>query len=353
MPLGIYKLIAVIAIYSVIFLARNFAKSKHRINLMRTGIILDFVYFLTIILLKDKIVDYMYLVGLLYGLEEGFYYSVYNMLESDGIANEERAKFNGSYTAVQSILAVIFPLIFGSLIYSTGFIKSLLVVLVIVAIRIILSFIFKDKNIPKSDKTNMKKYFELTKNDKKFKKLYILDFFNGITYSEGAFSYIVTIYILKVFSNSFSLGVFTSIFSVITCILGILFAKFIKKEHYATTIRITTTFTVIALCLMIYKCNILTIVLFNLFQTISKNIISLINGTNKSNLSNTEKIQKEFKVEYWLSTETSLIIGRIVSYTLFILMSFTNSNLIMFIFVLLLILYAHSSIKLQRAIEEE
>lgn len=353
LPLGIYKLIAVIAIYSVIFLVRNFAKSKHRINLMRIGIILDFVYFLTIILLKDKIVDYMYLVGLLYGLEEGFYYSVYNMLESDGISNEERAKFSGSYTAVQSILAIIFPLVFGSLIYATGFIKSLLVVLVIVVIRIILSFIFKDKNIPESAKANMKKYFKLTKNDKKFKKLYILDFFNGITYSEGAFSYIVTIYILKVFSNSFSLGVFTSIFSVITCILGILFVKFIKKEHYETAIRITTTFTVISLCLMIYKCIPLTIVLFNLFQTISKNITSLINGTNRANLSNSEKIQKEFKVEYWLSTETALIVGRIISYTLFILMAYTNSNIIMLIFVLLLIFYAQSSIKFQEAIKEE
>ena len=156
LPLGIYKLIAVIAIYSVIFLARNFAKSKHRINLMRIGVILDFVYFLAILLLKDKIVDYMYLIGLLYGLEEGFYYSVYNMLESDGITNEERAKFNGSYTAVQSILAIIFPLIFGSLIYSTGFIKSLLVVLVIVAIRIVLSFIFKDKNIPEHIKDDIR-----------------------------------------------------------------------------------------------------------------------------------------------------------------------------------------------------
>ncbi len=350
LPLGIYKLIAVIAIYSVIFLARNFAKSKHRINLMRIGVILDFVYFLAILLLKDKIVDYMYLIGLLYGLEEGFYYSVYNMLESDGITNEERAKFNGSYTAVQSILAIIFPLIFGSLIYSTEFIKSLLVVLVIVAIRIVLSFIFKDKNIPESNKTNMKKYLELTKNDKRFKQLYKVLFYNGITYSEGAFSYIVTIYILKVFSNSFSLGVFTSIFSVITCILGILFTKFIKKKHYETAIRITTTFTIITLCLMIYKCIPLTIVLFNLFQTISKNMISLINGTNRANLSNIEKIQKEFKVEYWLSTETSLVIGRIISYTLFILMAYTNSNIVMIVFVLLLILHSHSSINFQKAI---
>ena len=191
---------------------------------------------------------------------------------------------------------------------------------------------------------------ELTKNDKRFKQLYKVLFYNGITYSEGAFSYIVTIYILKVFSNSFSLGVFTSIFSVITCILGILFTKFIKKKHYETAIRITTTFTIITLCLMIYKCIPLTIVLFNLFQTISKNMISLINGTNRANLSNIEKIQKEFKVEYWLSTETSLVIGRIISYTLFILMAYTNSNIVMIVFVLLLILHSHSSINFQKAI---
>ncbi|MCI8833481.1 MAG: MFS transporter, partial [Clostridia bacterium] len=124
-PLGIYKLVAIIAIYSVIFVTRNFSKSKNRANLMRIGIVLDFVYFLTIILLRDKIVDYIYLVGLLYGLEEGFYYSVYNILESDGITNEERAKFAGTCTAIESILSIIFPLIFGSLIYATGFLKSL------------------------------------------------------------------------------------------------------------------------------------------------------------------------------------------------------------------------------------
>ena len=43
LPLGIYKLIAVITIYAVIFATRNLAKSTHRVNLMRIGILLDFV----------------------------------------------------------------------------------------------------------------------------------------------------------------------------------------------------------------------------------------------------------------------------------------------------------------------
>lgn len=353
LPLGIYKLVAIIAIYSVIFLIRNFAKSKHRANLMRIGIVLDFVYFLTIILLKDKVVDYIYLVGLLYGLEEGFYYSVYNILESDGITNEERAKFAGTYTATESILSIVFPLIFGSLIYATGFLKSLIIVFIIVIIRIILSFIYKDNNIPKSNRTNMKNYFGLTKKDKKFKQMYIVEFLNGLVYSEAAFSYIVTIYIIKVFSDSFSLGVFTSIFSIITFIIGMLFAKFIKREHYARTIKISMVFTILSLFLMIFNCNAVTIVLFNLFQTISKKLKNLITGNNQANLSNDSKIQKEYKTEYWLANETSLVIGRIISSSIFILIAYTDPTVMIIIFALFLIIFAINSVKLQRIIEEE
>lgn len=352
-PLGIYKLVAIIAIYSVIFLTRNFSKSKNRANLMRIGIVLDFIYFLTIILLRDKIVNYIYLVGLLYGLEEGFYYSVYNILESDGITNEERAKFAGTYTAIGSILSIIFPLIFGSLIYATGFLKSLTVVFIIVILRIILSFIYKDNNVPKSNRTNMKKYFELTNKDKRFKQMYKVEFLNGIVYSEAAFSYIVTIYIIKVFSDSFSLGVFTSIFSVITFIIGILFAKFIDKKYYASTIKISMVFTIISLFLMIFRCNAITIILFNLFQTISKKLKELITGNNKANLSNYSKIAKEYKTEYWLANETSLAIGRIISSSVFILLAYFDPIVMIIVYSLFLILFSMSSIKLQKIIMEE
>ena len=348
LPLGIYKLVSVISIYSVIFLLRNLAKSSHRVNLMRIGIILDFIYFLTIILLKDKIIDYIYLVGLLYGVEEGFYYCVYNMLETDGVKNGERAKFIGTCKATESILSILFPLLFGSLIYATGFLKSLIIVLIIVVLRIILSFIFKDTNIPQSSKVNFKEYFKLTKNDQRFRQLGKVEIFNGITYSEGAFSYIVTIYIIKVFSNSFRLGVFTSIFSIIACVIGILFAKLIKKEHYIPAIRISTILTIVSLCFMIFRCNAITIIAFNLFQTISKTITELVNNSNQANLCNIQQIKKEYKVEYWVTFETYLVIGRIVGNSIFILMAYMNSNIIIMLFVVFLILFANSSIKLQR-----
>lgn len=350
LPLGIYKLVSMSTVFIVIFLLRNLCKSKHRVNLMRIGIVFNFIYFLAIILLKENVVEYIYLVGFLFGLEEGFYFSVYNTIESDGVTNEERAKFTGNYTAVKSVLSIVFPLIFGGLIHATGFIKSLIIILVIVILQIILSFIFEDKNIPKGNKTNLKEFYNIVKENKIIKNVYVNRLFSGLTYSEGALSYIVTIYIIKVFSTSVSLGIFTSIFSLISCIIGLLFARCIKKKHYNLLIKISMVFTVISLITMIIKCDFLTIVIYNFCHTFSKGLIDLINCNSVSDVSNLEVIKKEFKVEYWLGTELALFIGRVISNSLFILMAFTGSDIIIYIFVVFLIMLMLSSIKLQKIV---
>ena len=348
LPFGIYKLVSITVVFFTIFLLQNICKSKNRVNLLRIGIILDLIYFLTIILLKEQIVNYTYILGILYGLEEGFYYSVYNIFESDGVTNEKRKMFNGHYKALSSILAIVFPLIFGSLIATTGFVKSILIILVIVIIRIILSFIFKDSNIPIAEKTDMKEYWLKARNNKSIKSVYMINLFNGLTYSDGAFKSIITIYIIKVFSDSFSLGIFTSIFSLISCLLGLLFVKIIKDKNYVSTISISMVLTIFSLCLMILKCNTYTIVIFNLFQTISKGLVELINGNSQANLSNIDLIRNEYKVEYFLGIEISLFIGRFISQSLFILMAFIDDIYLIPVFIIFLILLMTNSLKLQR-----
>ena len=251
---------------------------------------------------------------------------------------------NGMYTSVKSILAMVFPVLMGSYILTSGFLSAVVIVLGIVAIRIVLSFQFKDNNVPKGDKTNFAEYFKIVGKNTSIRKFYKIYIFNGLTYSEGAFASIVTIYIIKIFSNSFSLGIFTSIFSVVTCLLGIVFARFMKPENYSRNIKITTTFTVISLFAMITNCNMVTVVLFNFLQTISKNLTELINGTNHQNLSNIKEIYREFKIEYFVTMEFALFVGRTISQLLFILMAFMeNTELMILIFSMFLILYEWNS----------
>lgn len=352
LPLGIYKLVAMVTVWVVMFFIKNRCKENGRIHFMKIGIVLYFVYFLSIIILKEKVVDYIYLIGMLYGLEEGFYYSVYNMIESDGIDNKDRTKYVGVYTAVKNIVSIIFPLIFGGMIQKSGFINATIFALFIVIFEIILSNLFKDNNIPKSNKTNFKEFKNIVKNNKGFKNIMVMKICSGLTYSEGALSYVITIYIIKVFSESISLGIFTSIFSVISVIIGILFIKIIKNKYYVPLMIVTSFTTIVLLCIMLLNCNFITIVLYNLSQTISKGLIDLINEKNIFGFSNIKAIKQEYKVEYFLSIETSLFIGRVISNVLFILMAFTNMQFIMIIFVVFAIMYAASTIMLQISMQK-
>ena len=352
LPLGIYKLVAMVTVWVVMFFIKNRCKENGRIHFMKIGIVLYFVYFLSIIILKEKVVDYIYLIGMLYGLEEGFYYSVYNMIESDGIDNKDRTKYVGVYTAVKNIVSIIFPLIFGGMIQKSGFINATIFALFIVIFEIILSNLFRDNNIPKSNKTNFKEFKNIVKNNKGFKNIMVMKICSGLTYSEGALSYVITIYIIKVFSESISLGIFTSIFSVISVIIGILFIKIIKNKYYVPLMIVTSFTTIVLLCIMLLNCNFITIVLYNLSQTISKGLIDLINEKNIFGFSNIKAIKQEYKVEYFLSIETSLFIGRVISNVLFILMAFTNTQFIMIIFVVFAIMYAASTIMLQISMQK-
>lgn len=85
----------------------------------------------------------------------------------------------------------------------------------------------------------------------------------------------------------------------------------------------------------------------NFFQTISKMLSDLIRERNIFNFSNIETIKKEYKVEYFLTLETSLFIGRVISNTLFICMAFLSADFIMNIFIIFVILQDISVIKLQ------
>lgn len=347
LPLGIYKLVDITTIWLVVFSLRNYCKSKNRVWLMRIGIVLYFIYFLAIILLKEQVVNYIYLIGLLYGLEEGFYYSVYNTIESDGIENKDREKYLGTYNAWKNIVSIIFPLFFGGLIEKSGFINTIIVVLIIVALQIILSIVLKDNNIPKESKTNLKEFKGVMKKHPELKSIIGTNICSGLTYSDGALSYVITIYIIKVFSESVSLGIFTSIFSVISIIIGFLFVKVIKPKYYIKLLCTTLPITIILLCIMLLNCNFITVVLYNLFQTISKLLSDLIRERNIYNFSNIETIKRKYKVEYFLTLEKSLFIGRVISNTLFILMAFLDANFIMVIFVIFVILQAISVVKLQ------
>lgn len=348
LPFGIYKLISITLLYLTILLLRNRCKSKNRVNLLRTGLIIYFLYFILLIILRDNIVKYMYLIGIIYGIQEGFYYSIFNILESDSITNQERTKYNGKYKIISNIISFIFPIICGSLIAVTSFNKFLVIILLLLMILIIISFKIKDSFIPKDNKVKLREYLDIIKTNKAIINIYNTNVFSGLTYSSGAFLSIITIYIISVYNNSISLGIYSSIICLIVAILSFLFGYIIKKDKYINIILITSLSSIISLIIMIYNCNLITIVIFNILSKINWEFIYLVNITSQGNLTNINEIKDKYKVEFYQFYELSLFIARFISFILFILMSFISVNYILPIFIVFLLLLMFNSIRVQK-----
>lgn len=353
-PLAIYQTITVVATFLSIYFLRNLARTKHRTWLMRIAMLFDILYFFTIIILQAKIVNYAYILGLFRGLEEGFYYSVYNIIESDGVKNKERAKFTGIYKALSCGLSIVLPVVFGALIYDLGFTSGAVVILAVIAARMLVSFLYKDGNLPRGKKTNLKKYRALVHRDQRFRWMNRVSFFNGLTASASAFSQIITIYTLTIFSNSFSFGIFTSIFAVISGIIGILYAKFLKKKYYTKLVGVFYALATLSLVIMLVECNAVTIILFKFWRIVAKDMTAIIIDNSVANLCNDAKVRREYKPEFWLNNECYLVAGRVLSNVFFITMAFMVSwTPIMLIFGAGMLALAYSTIRFQRAVQKQ
>lgn len=349
LKLGLYYIVVYTTLFVIVFLCRDVCKSKKRINLLRIGIVLNFIYFLLIFLLKQKLVDYMYLMGFIYGLEEGFYYSIYNNFESNGISNQERAKFTGTYTCIKSIISIIVPLIFGTVITDIGFGKCTIVVLFLVIVQIILSILFKDINLIDNKKTDLKLYKRVISKNEMIKNMYRVNLLNGFIFT-GAFSSVVVIYIINAVNTNFNLGVFTSVFALVSSGIGYLFAKVIPMNKYSIILKYTTLLTVLGLLMVMIKTNFVTIVLFNLFQTISSTLFSLIISNCSINMANNPEIKDKYKVEYFIGIEKNIFIGRFISYIMYIIIGLSNSILLTnFILVVFIVLFTLLSYKINES----
>lgn len=356
LQIGIYYLIVYCMVYFIIYLVRDKCKSKRRILLLRLSVLFNFLFFLALFLFGDNVINYTWVVAIIYGLEEGCYYSVYNNFESTGVKNTERAKFLGTYICINSFISVLVPVIFGFFMNIDGFVFCLVFLFIISLFQMFWSIKFKDKFYKEDGKCDMKSFNNIIENTDIIKKLNIAVFFQGIIYS-GAFNSIVVIYIIRTLQNSLEFGIFTGIFALITSISGWFFAKRVKSVDYEKHLKLGCFLTCVCLLLIIIDCNLVTIIIFNLIQAYSKTIIELINETAKIGISNIINIRDKYKIEYFVVMEKIMMYGRVFSYLLFISLAFSNetwwSNLILIIFGLLIILYTVASVNLNRKIVKD
>lgn len=316
----------------------SLVEKRNRIKIFRIGIILNFIYILIIILLKEKIINYLPIISILYGISASCYYFPYNLFIINKVKNTERTNYMVKLFITISVVGILFPIIFGSIITITNYILTAVIVLFISLIQIILSFFITDNHNGDLEEYNLKKTWLELKKNKQVINCLAGEFFIGMNICNGALETVMVILILNSFKTNINLGIITSIATLLSILVVKIYGLIYNKRDDKKVIIVSSIIPVISLIIfLILKTN-TTVIIYKFSYVIFAEILSLVRKIKIFNLSNSKIVNKSNQCEFNAIREVTLNVGRVTGYTLLLLAGLTQSAVVLNIVTIILTL---------------
>lgn len=300
------------------YIIRKDIKKGYKSEHYRIGTALTGIFLLLILLLKDNIINYIPILGFINGLGQGIYYYPTNIYDTELITNKERDKYTGYLNMINMIINITIPLLLGYILNKISYIIAGKIIIVLIVVMFILGFFIKNKSYNKEE-LKLKEFIKYFNN--RFKKLILIRFLEGLTYSSSALSVIIIFYSILYLQNNLYIGILTSIEAILALITCVIFTKR-NKKYDKLIINITNILTIISLLLLTIFTNFNSLSCYMIILNSLLIYVQLISKNNVSNITNNYKeIKTKYKEEYHLVMELILNFGRIIGYLLLIIIS--------------------------------
>ncbi len=323
--ISVYYIIVWIIATIGALLVGNYIKRRNKVVLYRYGILINSIFIILIICLKEEILNYVWLMAIIYGMSVATTGFPFNMMESELVKEKERTKYIGYRHVVGKSAQVIAPIFLGAYITITSYQIAAILVLVFSIIRLINSCFMRNVNIVK-EKMDLKKFIRAVKNKKQYpiKDIYIIEFLKGITVN-GVLEKIIALLIIYEVQTELNLGIWSSIFSICMIFTMMIFAKKYNKYKSKNLLTICSFSIITSFLLLLMSINMTTIIIYNVVYYVFIKIVYSITEVNLFDYSNKQPFDKELNVEYFIFREIFLNIGRMIGYAILLIIGFTHN----------------------------
>lgn len=336
--LSLYYVFSYIILAIGSFLVASIIKNKFRIGMFRIGVILNFFYIMFIIILKEKIVDHLGLMSILYGISSSAYWFSYNLFSINKIENIKRTEYTVKSKIVSSTIGIICPILLGTIITATNYELTAVIVLFISIIQIILSFMLTPDKENELPKFNLKNTWNNLKDNNQIRKTSLVEFLIGMNVSDGALEILMTILIFDSFKTNMNLGIITSITTILSIIFVHIYGKVYKNKDDKIIITISSILPVISVLVLLMWKNNITIIIYNVCYVIFTSLLTLTREIRLFNLADSYIVDKNNQIEFFAIREGILNCGRIFGYLMLLFAGLSGNQLILNIVMVLLTL---------------
>ena len=336
--LSVYYIFSYILLAIGSFVVASIIKNKFRIGMFRIGVILNFFYILSIIILKENIINHLALISILYGISSSAYWFPYNLFVINKIDNSYRTEYTVKSKIVSSIIGVLFPILLGTIITATNYELTAVIILFISLVQIILSFLLTRDLKDNLSKFNLKNTWKKLKNNSQIKRMSIVEFFVGMNVSDGALEILMTILIFNSFKTNLNLGIITSIATILSIVAVHVYGKIYKNRNDKNIIIASSVIPVLSVLLLLIWKNSITIIIYNFCYVIFTSLLTLTREIRLFNISDSNIVNKNNQIEFFAIREGILNCGRIIGYLMLLLAGISGSQLVLNIIMVILTL---------------
>ncbi|MBR3884864.1 MAG: MFS transporter [Clostridia bacterium] len=346
------------AVYGILnFVASYLVDRSDRAMLLRCGIIFNILLMVALVFWGEQISHWLVLAGAVCGMSDAFYYSSYIIMRNELSFKGSFKRYNVFTTIGVNLVKVIVPIIMGYIIDISTFSTIAIYVVVVGIAQFAITFFVKSTK-SKDSKFELRKFFRYLKDDKfawnKTKYTYINCWIAGIKSTYNVIVVILTIYIFK---TNLSLGIYTSIFSLVTILILIAYRKADPNPKFNKFViyLIVGLSPFLAIIATLIHTSTVTLVILNFTLTLVSYFSDYFGDMERDAIMKNLN-QYEFIAEHQFVAETTKVTSRVISFSFFIVMGLIASFTAFKIF--LLIILAASPIKFmimykQRLIRKE
>jgi len=323
--LSMYYIFSYMLLGLTTFVIAGLTNNKFKIGMFRVGVILNFIYIMSIIILKENIIKNIGLISVLYGISMATYYFPYNLFLLNKVGNKDRTEHTVKSKMYVSLINVICPLLLGSIITVTNFLLTAYIILILSIIQIILSFMIKNNMNYEYKEFNLIHSWKRLRKNKQVKRTLTVEYFIGMNIN-GALGTLMTILIFNSFKTNMNLGIINSITALFTVLIIKIYGRKYKGNDDKKIILLSSIIPLISLIILLLLKSNITVIMYNLCYSIFTNILLLTRDIRLYNVTNSNMVGKEDRTEFFAIREFVLNLGRVTSYGLLLIAGIFNND---------------------------
>jgi MFS transporter, YQGE family, putative transporter len=316
--IGLYNLMIVIFQPLTFLVAGRWAKTVDRIVVLRAGVVILALFFISVLVLGAQTQRYLLLFGALIGMGYGFYWCAYNVLVFEVTEPDTRDFFNGIQGVLSSFGGMIGPILAGWIISSMtnyrGYRVIFAISLTLLSLAVVTSFFLERR--ASEGAFNFRRIFQERSNDRNWKDLLWAHFFQGIR--EGTFMFIIALWVFLSTGSELSLGEFALVESGVSFIGYLLVSRLIKPKFRKTSILIGGAILYGGVYLLLFNLTYTTLIIYAVVAAIAYPLLFVPYGSLTYDVIGHGWKAAEMRIEYIVVKELFLNFGRILSILLFL-----------------------------------